>query len=421
MARRCLFHYTAVLLLVHCLVAMAAAHAHSHSHLGRKLAQIPDQLPDTASAGPWRDFLSLRGLQQGDSNAGIGALKAYLVQFGYLDPSDPLTNEFDQPLADALALYKRNFRINGTAGLDDQTIQQLIRPRCGGKDIVDGVNQMLRDLPGDTDGPAPAPGPEAPAGTAGVGRYTVPKGVGRYSVPKGVGRYSVPKGVGRYSFFPGRPRWRSSSQLTYAFDRASGNTAAVKEQQRNDIFYRAFAAWSAVVKLNFTRITDVSRADIKISFDAFEHGDGEPFDGELGVLAHAFSPEDGRFHLDSDELWQADIRSTRNPAAIDLQSVVLHEIGHIIGLGHSADPDAIMYPSISPLESKVTLAPDDVAGAQVLYGANPNYDPNAPLPTADPNNNQAAKNSAMDSRRAPPVLHSVVVGVLFMVLAALAL
>ncbi len=51
----------------------------------------------------------------------------------------------------------------------------------------------------------------------------------------------------------------------------------------------------------------------------------------------------------------------------DLRRVFLHELGHCLGLAH-AGPDSIMNPYISDLER---LAPDDIAGANALYGAPP--------------------------------------------------
>ena len=39
--------------------------------------------------------------------------------------------------------------------------------------------------------------------------------------------------------------------------------------------------------------------DIPISFVTYSHGDGDPFDGLGGTLAHAYYPENGDIHMDS--------------------------------------------------------------------------------------------------------------------------
>jgi hypothetical protein len=49
----------------------------------------------------------------------------------------------------------------------------------------------------------------------------------------------------------------------------------------------------------------------------------------------------------------------------------IHEIGHTLGLGHSNDPTANMYPVFHRFAGLGTghLFPDDIAGIQLLYGA----------------------------------------------------
>ena len=94
---------------------------------------------------------------------------------------------------------------------------------------------------------------------------------------------------------------------------------------------------------------------------ARDHGDGFPF--APNVLAHAFFPHPsalgGDMHVnDFDFMW-------RVGADYDVFSVALHEAGHSLGLAHSSDPGAVMYPTYHGVLSG--LAADDVAGILSLY------------------------------------------------------
>lgn len=51
---------------------------------------------------------------------------------------------------------------------------------------------------------------------------------------------------------------------------------------------------------------------------------------------------------------------------IYLDSVASHEVGHVIGLGHSSSSGALMYASVAYCSHKVVVA-DDVAGRDDLY------------------------------------------------------
>ncbi|KAJ1389880.1 PGBD-like superfamily [Sesbania bispinosa] len=73
-------------------------------------------------------------------------------------------------------------------------------------------------------------------------------------------------------------------------------------------FARAFNRWTPVVKIKFEETASYQTANITIAFLRGDHGDGIPFDGPAtgfsnNVLAHAFSPTNGMFHLDADEVW----------------------------------------------------------------------------------------------------------------------
>jgi hypothetical protein len=122
---------------------------------------------------------------------------------------------------------------------------------------------------------------------------------------------------------------------------------------------------------------------VDILFASGSHGDGYPFDGAGAALAHTFYPAPpnpepiaGDMHLDADEAW-------RSGANVDLYSVVLHEAGHALGLGHSDRPGAVMYPYY---KLSTGLTDDDIAGIRALYGSNvpPPAAPPTPAPSPTP-------------------------------------
>lgn len=107
--------------------------------------------------------------------------------------------------------------------------------------------------------------------------------------------------VANYNFFPRKPKW-DKNQITY---RIIGYTPDLDPETVDDAFARALKVWSDVTPLRFSRIHD-GEADIMINFGRWEHGDGYPFDGKDGLLAHAFAPGTGvggDSHFDDDELW----------------------------------------------------------------------------------------------------------------------
>ncbi|KAK7407295.1 hypothetical protein VNO78_09092 [Psophocarpus tetragonolobus] len=308
------------------------------------VSSIPTWMSNHAPpGGAWNTYLNFTGCSPGKTYNGLSNLKNYFNYFGYI-PNAPsssnFTDDFDEALEAAVKAYQKNFNLNITGVLDDATMSQIVKPRCGVADIINGTTTMNS---------------------------------GKSNTTNSANSTDSPKfhTVAHYSFFEGQPRWQEGTEeLTYAFDPDNGLDDTIKS-----VFGNAFKRWAEVTTISFRETASYLTADIRIGFYSGDHGDGEPFDGVLGTLAHAFSPTNGRFHLDQAEDWVAsgDVTKASLSNAVDLESVAVHEIGHLLGLGHSSVEEAIMYPTITARTRKVELADDDIQGIQVLYGSNPNY------------------------------------------------
>ena len=55
-------------------------------------------------------------------------------------------------------------------------------------------------------------------------------------------------------------------------------------------------------------------------------------------------------------------------SGVDLFMVAAHEFGHSLGLAHSGDPSALMYPWYMGAEGEFKLPDDDYRGITSIYG-----------------------------------------------------
>lgn len=285
---------------------------------------------------------NLTGGHKGEIVPGLSELKQYLQRFGYLD-SEAVENVteaqnydavnsidyFDDVLESAIKAYQRNYNLNVTGTLDPPTVRQMMLPRCGFPDTVNGTTS-----------------------------FPISHDHDHNHDHKHVHNQLI-HGVRHYSFFPGSPRW-NKYQLTYRF--VAGVQVPGTSNIRS-IVYRAFQRWARVTRFTFTEVASNVRSDISIGFFRGYHGDNEPFDGTGGTIAHAYAPSVGWFHYDADEYWS----ENPNYYQMDLESVAVHEIGHLLGLDHSTVAAAIMYPSINPGAIKRELNADDINGIRALY------------------------------------------------------
>jgi len=91
--------------------------------------------------------------------------------------------------------------------------------------------------------------------------------------------------------------------------------------------------------------------------------------GGITVLVEG-GPGGWRMRLCDDLLWDDGPGTQLAPNALDIQGIVAHEYGHLLGLGHSNVAGATMFPTLSGNGvSARSIAADDQAGIQFIYGA----------------------------------------------------
>ncbi|KAG6664659.1 hypothetical protein CIPAW_02G109500, partial [Carya illinoinensis] len=276
------------------------------------------------NTSPFGFLKHLQGCHKGKKVKGIHDLKLYLEKFGYYHQTKNINthanDDFDELLESAVKTYQQNYHLKATGILDAETISKMMVPHCGGADIINGTNTMQS---------------------------------GKKNNHHRKGSFHV---VSHYSFFQNPPKWPTSKyHLTYGFLPRTPTQAMSPVAQ-------TFRTWVGNTHFTFSQAQALSNADITIGFASRDHEDRNPFVGTGGSIAHSFVLTDGRFHYDADEPWSVGA----TPDAYDLETVALHEIGHLLGLGHSSVQGAIMEPNI-PAGVTKGLHADDIAAIKALY------------------------------------------------------
>jgi hypothetical protein len=258
------------------------------------------------TAKPFAKIAKVTPTQKGDQDEDLKNVQQFLHRFGYLKKGSYEPGELDDQTSEALAKYQRANGRRATGEFNKATRDQMTTHRCGLPDMSSGIA------------------------------------------------------------FATTCAW-NQAELTYAFDTGTGDIAGNAEFQA---VRDAFQTWEQVVPLTFREVGINANPDVRIGWRPANDPD---YSMVGGVLAHADFPPGCSVvtntlpkpvHFDdSEHEWVLGAV----PAGFDVETVALHEIGHILGLAHSSVNGAVMFASVSANTTKRVLTADDISGIQGLY------------------------------------------------------
>jgi Matrixin len=165
----------------------------------------------------------------------------------------------------------------------------------------------------------------------------------------------------------------TTTGITYSF---GPTTDDIEGNSEGSLAAQAFGLWSNVAKVRPVEVADGGNdslvGQMRQLWAVGAHGDDMPFDGPGGVLAHCFPPPAdpasptplaGDCHYDDAEAWDSPLLPG---SGLDLVTVMAHNIGHGLGLGHSSDPNALMFNAFTGRRAYLSF--DDISKIVALYG-----------------------------------------------------
>ena len=310
--RRSRFTYLTVLALATPLLAQACQ--------GQESGLALDEPAGPASATAFSRDLSL-----GSVGSDVAALQDYLGRYGYF-PNHALAEQhplwrpvvkaaprvrgvFDDTTQGAVRAFQQNAGITVTGVFDRATRETLVSPRC--------------------------------------------------AVPEGVSRPDP-----RDKFDILGPRWTRTA-LTW---RVTSAPSPLSVPSVTAAAERAFVVWAARTNLTFTNIPsgtpdiEIRAADLGLCRDPLGR-----LTGVNTAVATLPNGSNGQVTTTLNTVCSFSAGEGTPSGSFDVQSVLVHEFGHNLGLMHSSITGATMFPFLNAGVQRRSAAPDDTLGIGTLY------------------------------------------------------
>ena len=170
-------------------------------------------------------------------------------------------------------------------------------------------------------------------------------------------------------------KWNTGAVITWSIADHPGTAdspfSGYMGSQYEALVQQAFQAWAAASGLTFEEVVDSSQSDIRLGWGNFNTS-------STSVVGYTACV------MRSGELQPNVIIRVEDPAQVplvagpgntltysgthaSLSQVIMHEIGHALGLADNNDPNSVMYYQATGANN--TLDTNDVAGIQTLYGS----------------------------------------------------
>jgi predicted Zn-dependent protease len=185
-----------------------------------------------------------------------------------------------------------------------------------------------------------------------------------------------------------RALW-DKTQLTYSLHGQMSSNGQTRYDVVERALNEAFREWAhnscfTFIKVDATAspLSQATNSDIRIVFtNDREINSPRPVDNVRNhsgtcdrrfrySAAHAFFRTHSTFpaqvHVNNEIFW---IESTKMPGSVSLKTVLLHEIGHVLGLVHSSNVDSVMYEFIYTNKVK-RVTGTDRKNLEKIYGFN---------------------------------------------------
>lgn len=241
--------------------------------------------------------------------------ETFLRSYGYL--SNDSRSQSSQNLTSAISRYQRFLKLNITGNLTNETLSHMNSRRCGNPD-VQGISRMVE--------------------------------------------------ARRFLSEELAPPLRLNISWKITVFPLKRNDNAYPENIRETV-KRGVGLWSRVSNLEFHQ-TDSDTPDIEIKFQPPEsHNENCHGFGEKNPLAHFVggTRKPAKIHLNDNFYWTSFKEDEKVRNRVHLETLVAHEVGHVLGFAHSNMPDSIMFPAQLP-GGPVDLSPEDITMVRERYG-----------------------------------------------------